>query len=61
MSVTDLEDIFFPAMDGRWKCNMCFRINDIPEIFCYDTNSMQYSYIDKRNELITSTTQLSEN
>ena len=50
--VTDLEDIFLPAMDGRrWQCNMCFTINDIPEKLCYDTNSMQHSDIHKINEL----------
>ena len=35
----------------RWQCNMCFRINDIPEELTYDYNTRQYCDVRKRPEL----------
>jgi len=37
----------------RWQCNMCYRINDIPEELSYDYNTRQYCDIRKRPELIS--------
>lgn len=35
----------------RWQCNMCFRINDIPEELTYDYDTRLYCDIRKRPEL----------
>lgn len=35
----------------RWQCNMCYRINDIPEELTYDYNTRQYCDVRKRPEL----------
>ncbi|XP_066931581.1 protein transport protein Sec24A-like isoform X1 [Clytia hemisphaerica] len=35
----------------RWQCNMCFRINDIPEELTFDYNNRQYQDVRKRPEL----------
>ena len=37
----------------RWQCNMCYRINDIPEELTYDYNTRQYCDIRKRPELLS--------
>lgn len=35
----------------RWQCNMCYRINDIPEELTYDYSNRQYQDVRKRPEL----------
>ncbi|XP_076368820.1 protein transport protein Sec24A-like [Tachypleus tridentatus] len=39
----------------RWKCNLCFRINDLPEEFLYDPVSGSYGDPSKRPEIRNAT------
>eukprot|EP00096_Caligus_rogercresseyi_P011392 TRINITY_DN4468_c0_g1_i1.p1 TRINITY_DN4468_c0_g1~~TRINITY_DN4468_c0_g1_i1.p1 ORF type:complete len:768 (-),score=240.93 TRINITY_DN4468_c0_g1_i1:594-2897(-) len=39
----------------RWKCNVCWRINEVPEEFLYDPGSKSYGDPSRRPELLSST------
>ena len=41
--------------DRRWECNLCFRINDIPEEFLHDPVSQTYGDPSRRPEVKCST------
>jgi len=38
----------------RWQCNMCFRLNDLPEELSYNQQTRQYMDVRKREELTSS-------
>ncbi|XP_022080960.1 protein transport protein Sec24A-like isoform X2 [Acanthaster planci] len=39
----------------RWKCNLCYRINELPEEFTYDPVSKTYGAPERRPEIKSST------
>ncbi|XP_013776662.1 protein transport protein Sec24A-like [Limulus polyphemus] len=39
----------------RWKCNLCFRVNDLPEEFLYDRVTMSYGDPFRRPEMKNAT------
>ncbi|KAM7441154.1 Protein transport protein Sec24B [Porites harrisoni] len=39
----------------RWRCPMCFRVNEVPEEFCFDPTTRQYGDPSKRPEVRTAT------
>lgn len=39
----------------RWRCPMCFRVNEVPEEFCYDPATRQYGDPSKRPEIRNAT------
>jgi len=39
----------------RWQCNVCFRVNDIPEELSYNPSTRQYIDVRKRPELNSAT------
>ncbi|KAM6970287.1 protein transport protein Sec24A [Aplochiton taeniatus] len=39
----------------RWKCNLCFRVNDVPEEFMYNPVSRSYGEPHKRPEVLNAT------
>ncbi|KAG8200765.1 hypothetical protein JTE90_006348 [Oedothorax gibbosus] len=39
----------------RWKCNLCFRLNDLPEEFLYDPSSKSYGEPSRRPEIKNAT------
>ncbi|GIY60339.1 protein transport protein Sec24A, partial [Caerostris extrusa] len=39
----------------RWKCNLCFRVNDLPEEFLYDPSSRSYGDPARRPEIKNAT------
>ncbi|KAM5192117.1 protein transport protein Sec24B isoform 2-T2 [Mantella aurantiaca] len=38
----------------RWKCNLCYRVNDVPEEFMYNPVTRSYGEPHKRTELLSS-------
>ncbi|KAM5340799.1 protein transport protein Sec24B isoform 5-T7 [Glossophaga mutica] len=39
----------------RWKCNLCYRVNDVPEEFMYNPLTRSYGEPHKRPEVLNST------
>ncbi|GFU59402.1 protein transport protein Sec24B [Nephila pilipes] len=39
----------------RWKCNLCFRVNDLPEEFLYDPSTRSYGDPSRRPEIKNAT------
>ncbi|PFX31272.1 protein transport protein Sec24A-like [Stylophora pistillata] len=39
----------------RWRCPMCFRVNEVPEEFCFDPTTRQYGDPSKRPEVRNAT------
>ncbi|RVE64240.1 hypothetical protein OJAV_G00144640 [Oryzias javanicus] len=39
----------------RWKCNLCYRVNDVPEEFMYNPVSRSYGEPHKRPEVLNAT------
>ncbi|GLD55723.1 protein transport protein Sec24A isoform X1, partial [Lates japonicus] len=39
----------------RWKCNLCYRVNDVPEEFMYNPVSRSYGEPHKRPEVQNAT------
>ncbi|XP_068702636.1 protein transport protein Sec24A-like [Montipora foliosa] len=39
----------------RWRCPMCFRVNEVPEEFCFDPQTRQYGDPSKRPEIRNAT------
>ncbi|CAB4001484.1 transport Sec24B, partial [Paramuricea clavata] len=39
----------------RWRCNMCYRINEVPEEFCYDPTTKSYGEPTRRPEIKSAT------
>ncbi|GMS96176.1 hypothetical protein PENTCL1PPCAC_18351, partial [Pristionchus entomophagus] len=42
--------VFLPDA-RRWKCNLCYKANDLPEDFCYDSASKQFTEAIQRPEM----------
>ncbi|KAI5941821.1 Protein transport protein Sec24B [Manis javanica] len=40
---------------ARWKCNLCYRVNDVPEEFMYNPLTRSYGELHKRPEVQNST------
>nr|DBA28876.1 TPA: hypothetical protein GDO54_009165 [Pyxicephalus adspersus] len=38
----------------RWKCNLCYRVNDVPEEFMYNPVTRSYGEPHKRSEVLSS-------